>query len=80
MVLVFTKEVCLSALPPEVRRTAENLNGMTESDALHAIEKLKIDKTLGPDKITPKILKEFKHQVSKSVITIKDSQEGIPGR
>ena len=66
-VSVFTDEVSLSTQPSAVRRTMENLNdiAITESDVLHTVEKIKVNKTPGPDKISPRILKEVKHQVSK---------------
>ena len=64
---VFTEEDCLSAQPLEVRRTEKILGGIpiVESDVLHTIEKIKVNKTPGPDKISPRILKEVKHQISK---------------
>ena len=79
-VSVFTDEDCRSVQPPEVRRTAENLDSMevTENDVLRTIEKIKVNKTPGPDKISPRILKEVKDQISKplSIIFNKSLQLG----
>ena len=79
-VSVFTDEDCQTAQPPEVRRTEANLNNMvvTENDVLHKIEKIKVNKTPGPDKISPRILKEVKHQISKplSILFNKSLQLG----
>ena len=68
----FTDEDCRPAQPPEVRRTAENLNSMivTEKDVLHSIEKIRVNKTPGPDKISPRVLKEAKHEISKPLAII----------
>ena len=64
---VFTDEDCLSLQPSQTRRTMKILDDIliVEGDVLHAIEKIKVNKTPGPDKISPRILKEVKHQISK---------------
>ena len=69
---VFTDEDCLSPQPPEVRRTEKMLSGVliVESDILRTIEKIKVSKAPGPDKITPRVLKEIKHQICKPLSII----------
>ena len=63
---VFTDEDCTSIHPPEWR-TLKSINciNITESDVLRAIDRMNANKAAGPDKISPRILKETKHQVSK---------------
>ena len=60
---VFTDEDCRPVQAQAVERTTENLNSIivTERDVFHAIENIKVNKTPGPDKISPRILKEVKH-------------------
>jgi len=61
---VFTQEDSSTQLP-----TATALNEVNfiedfiimESEILHTINKLKVNKTPGPDKISPRILKEVKN-------------------
>jgi hypothetical protein len=78
-VSVFTDEICQSSQPQEVTRTTEILDSMiiTESDVLHAIEKIKVNKTPGPDKISPRILKEVKHQISKPLSILFNKSLGL---
>ena len=46
-----------------------NIN-ISETDVLRAIDKLKINKTPGPDKISPRILKQVKDEISKPLTQI----------
>ena len=64
---VFTDEECSSYKPLEGRMTPNVLDQITiyESDVQRAIEKIKVNKAPGPDKISPRILREIKLQVSK---------------
>lgn len=57
---IFTDEDCLSPQPPF--RTEKILSGVliVESDILRTIEKINVSKAPGPDKITPRVLKETK--------------------
>ena len=63
---VFTDEDFSSIHPPECR-TLNSINSIniTESDVLRAIDKMNANKAAGPDKISPRILKEIKHSISK---------------
>ena len=63
---VFTDEDCIPIHPPE-NMTQSSIDGIliTESDVLLAIDKMNVSKAPGPDKISPRILKETKHQISK---------------
>ncbi|ORD93263.1 RTJK, partial [Enterospora canceri] len=69
---VFTEEDCSSFQPLETRRTENFLNNLliVESDVVQKIDKMKTNKTPGPDKISPRILKEVKHQISKPLAII----------
>ena len=64
---VFTDEDCISYQPLERKRTQNVLDHVVidESDVLRLIEKIKVNKAPGPDKISPKILQEVKYQISK---------------
>ena len=63
---VFTDEDS-SSIPQPEGRTLNSINSIdiSESDVLKTIEKMDTNKAAGPDKISPRILKETKHQVSK---------------
>ena len=68
---VFTEEDCLSGHPPE-NRTQNSIDGIhvSESDVIQAIDKINVNKAPGPDKISPRILKETKHQISKTLAVL----------
>ena len=64
---VFTDTDCSSPQPTNDIRTDKIISNMQieERDILREIDKIKINKTPGPDKISPRILKEVKYQISK---------------
>ena len=64
---VFIEENFSLFQPLEASRTENILNDIliVKNDVLQKIEKMKVNKTPGPDKISPRILKEVKHQMSK---------------
>ena len=64
---VFTDEDCSTFQPSEHQMTLNQLNQIkiSESDIVRVIDKLQMNKTPGPDKISPRIIREVKHQISK---------------
>ena len=65
---VFTKEVNSEQQPtPCIKNNNALLNTCTfeENEILQAISKIKVNKTPGPDKISPRILKEAKKELTK---------------
>ena len=64
---VFTDEDCSTFQPSEQQLTLNQLNQIeiNESDVVRVIDKLPVNKTPGPDKISPRIIREVKHQISK---------------
>ena len=70
---VFTEELSDSppATPPVENEVTPLSNiTITETNILHSIEKLKVNKTPGPDKISPRILKEVKHEITKPLFAL----------
>ena len=70
---VFTVEENRNALPvPPRQRVAAHLFGfeIMEDDVMHVIDKLKVCKSPGPDKIYPRILKEVKLAICKPLCVI----------
>ena len=69
---VFTDEDSLSVHPPENIRSQNSISDIliSELDVLRTVEKIKVNKSPGPDKIAPRILKETKHQISKPLSTL----------
>ena len=64
---VFTTEdpIILPAISDTNDGTSLSNIIVTENDIVKGIEKLKVNKTPGPDKISPRILKEIKNEISK---------------
>ena len=70
---VFTVEENRNALPvPSRQRVAAHLLGfeIMEDDVMHVIDKLKVCKSPGPDKVYPRILKEVKLAICKPLCVI----------
>ena len=64
---VFTNEDCTSYQPLEHKSTQNILQQISieEIDVLRVIDKIKVNKSPGPDKISPRVLQEVKFQISK---------------
>ena len=64
---VFTNEDCTSYQPLEHKSTQNILQQISieEIDVLRVIDKIKVNKSPGPDKISPRVLHEVKFQISK---------------
>ena len=64
---VFTDEDCASHQPLECNVTRNVLDqiNIEERDIIRVIENIKVNKAPGPDKISPRIFKEVKDQISK---------------
>ena len=65
-------KIVLSVHPPENIRSQNSISDIliSELDVLRTVEKIKVNKSPGPDEIVPRILKETKHQISKPLSTL----------